>query len=529
MYVSHIIMCYVSMNTDYHTTYGICHICDDVWSHITKGCAKAHDNAKPFKEYICKKCSKSNDDKREDNEVRLDIECHTRLDNLNEDEDPQLFTTMFDEIQQNTDVRDIIKECFGINMSQRTEFNRSVEAFDWFNRTLGYCNWNKNANLMKFQHPIKPVGLRTDNQYTEFKITYNDFMSLVKKDPLTPGAIDFCLQCLNFYMYHSTSQRNSPKVLFGTTSDHKSLIPSEDDYPAIYEFLEEAPKDETTIAKKNCIEEMKDWVTDHDKEFVTTFLDYFLYHRKFIPEYMTILPVGNSHYVGVRVHLYPNARRPDGHTVMFCDLHQNSEITGLKYGTWFSKYFSLFHYQNRNTLMRNDINCKDIKDSMSTTNTLTEDTHFIPVDEQKVKGDWPLTDNSGIYHLMQCVERITGRTVLETNKMMNDKAFEKSRVTKFRLATASMVKQIYEELHGEQYMEMEEHIKLPALIEENDDGNGKERKIVLYSDNDIDKWEKIHWLFMKGHFTAIPGKHHANHVFEKYTYEQIKKKVFNVD
>ena len=161
---------------DIHTTYGVCEICNGKWSHITKACSKYHDNAKPYKHYICLVCAKSNEDKRDDNQVELDIQCHTRLNNLTDDEDPQLYTIMYDGLQTNMNIRDIIQQCLGIGITQAMDFQKRVQSYEWLSNTLGYCRWNKNANLMKFQHPIHPFGLRTDNQYTEFKPSQLSFL-----------------------------------------------------------------------------------------------------------------------------------------------------------------------------------------------------------------------------------------------------------------------------------------------------------------------------------------------------------------
>ena len=322
--------------------------------------------------------------------------------------------------EQSAKIKDLIQQAFELDITHEPRFKSMVDADEWFTKKLSYCY--QVDDLLQFQHPFKPsAGIRKSGLMYEIAFSMSDIQSIMWENNITPSAINFCLQCLNFYVDHTTSKLSAPKVIFGTIMDSIKVVPSKKEFPEIYTHLDVPLSDENNIAKKKCVKSMKEWYTNHDKGFLTLVMDSFTHQEKAMRLYTTIIPLRQLYYATLLVEFNPNNPYCCNHTVKTSDLFMLSKSEVQNVSAWYAKYFGLWTAENvkiTEGLERNDFDCNDVKVFLSEDNTHYEIDDKSSILAQK-RYDPPKTiefddpNNSGLYSLFQCVTDITGELVMK--------------------------------------------------------------------------------------------------------------------
>ena len=194
----------------------------------------------------------------------------------------------------------IIEEAFGINETKRRKFKDLKTAENSFIRKFLYVK-NK-ENIFEFHKPkslwkIGDEGSSTEDEIKiEFKITFDDIMSLIKKRPITTGVVDFAMDCFNFYTHHDVAKVDIPSHVFGKTDCLNKIVPSETNFPAIKKFYDTSITKLQQVEINNLSVILKEWFYASDKGFITRVLDKYDAKKLLINEFATIQKCPNGDY-----------------------------------------------------------------------------------------------------------------------------------------------------------------------------------------------------------------------------------------
>ena len=518
----------IQFPTDHHSECVKCSKCSKSWCVMFPLChtKKDYEN-QPL---LCLSCDKVKMAKRnkenEESDTEISIERFSKLskhDNLNRKIN---YTQSFDP-NTNNKIKDLIFNHIISETEVDTQFDSFDEAENWFTTRLAYCYNTK--NLLEFVHPFEETTTKKQDPIPN-QLSFNmyDVRSLLYASRPSINAINFCLQCLNFYTFYSTTARKAPEVIFGTVNDHKDMTPSKFSYPDIFEHLNVPESDELEIDTRNCRHAVMDWFSKNDKNFVTLMLDYLEAQKLRLKNYMTIVPTSASHFVVLRVDFNQRSNYCYSHSVTSSDLFNLTETEINNWKVWFAKYFGLIvanDVKQEYCLEKTDFDCHDVKKFLSSDyNTYNIDksssilAQTILVNPNVYKD----VNNSGLYCVLQCLGMINDSDPFSSEAWKK----ESNRglyLEDFRLSILSLMAEMYETINKKDYDKFEDHLIMNYKVPDTNDDDSE--KIVLKTQSEIRKWFNIHTLFRLGKFKYKKKNTNANSIFNIMSIKEINQMI----
>ena len=386
-------------------------------------------------------------------------------------------------------VKDICK-IIGSNLKlkasrQKPKWPSFEHAYDHVIRKFGFDYVSDNLLLLK--DPTNTAGYR--KEYIDdnlFSFNLRDAKSLVAKNKpaVTPNVINFVMQCLNFYIRHTSDQETVPSTCFGTINDVDVIVPDPNRFNDIYTHVKAPISSESSVDRENCVTDMERWFRRDDKGHLTRYLD--LCHSEFqlIKNYTTVVPLNKQYFV-VDVDIDIASSDPNDHKVTTYDYHNThtTEVTQIR--VWFAKYFGLYHMDFMD-LDRNDkkhYNCHDIKQHLdkegdpidcSSSGSMFPNSASTNVGEHKIKSD------AGLYAIMLCIEKVTGQKYI-SNAKFKDSNKRKEIFDDLRMRILQLMDDMYDAFNMMQYSQHLDHFCFAS-------GDINQYK-------HLNKWYMIHDLF----------------------------------
>ena len=479
-----------------------CVKCGLKWSVMAIKCRKDAEKI------VCNDCkSKSDQSSSEQSSTNLSDKPTSNLKRFNSHQDPnyQIYPTVSSDKEDT--IKTFIKNAFQIETEEADKFRDEEHAKRYFFTKLNYLP-DFSKNLFVFECPeqcpkLKETPFEHENM---FSVSFNDVCTLFGSKGISPGMVDFVIQCLNFYNCVGKGNDLVPSDILGPTSDLNRIIPSKENYNNLHQSFH-SRKTKNSLTDEQLTITLKDWYVNHDKGVLTSILDKFKAMGKKLDHYVSILQLTTGAYTVYRTHIGSSLKESKIATYDYTNEHATETQMNV---VWLAKFFGLYVKESSNVNFEDaDFEGLDLVENLFNHNALidNEDASMLEIDAKSLTKRVTKSNDTGIYCLAHCLawstKTIFGSIIGETEKE------RKEYVKHFKLSVLKLIANIYEELHETNYQILSTHIMMK---------NGTVNK------TDLAKWRMIHDLFNKNVYRINVKKgNHANGIWKKNTYNQILK------
>ena len=258
----------------------------------------------------------------------------------------------------------IIQESFSIEEEATMKFQTLDEAEEYFVRKLSYARTAENIFMFEYPTSCETHQREVFCHEDMFILRFNDILSLLHNNPISPKVIDFVMQCFNMYTHNNMGNEIVPSIICGSSNDIKSIVPSESFYAPIWDYYNSSMAAKTSItATFNLSYFLKHWFVKDDKGFLTNVLDKYNNNGFLVDKYATIHQLEDGTYVYFYVKFHEKIIAAFASTVTTMDVTNTHKSVMEISSAWFSKFFGLYNKDTMNTLefIDDDFNGIDVK------------------------------------------------------------------------------------------------------------------------------------------------------------------------
>ena len=416
-----------------------------------------------------------------------DITRSTNLKNLSDDDSPINYVSKCPE-NQISNICNLIAVNLKLKASrQKPKWNSLEGAFEDVVKRFGFDYGSD--NLIFLRDPSNEAGLRKEyDDENLFSFNLRDAKSLVAKNrpPITSNVINFVMQCLNFYIFHTNDQDTVPSICFGRVDDVNGIVPDSNSYNNIHTHVNTPISSESSVDKQNCIRDMKHWFRSDDKGHLTRYLDNYHSKCQLIKNYTTVVPL-NKQYFLVDVEFDIASSDPHDHKVTTSDFYNThpTEVTQVR--VWFAKYFGLYHmdFCDKDRDNNEHFDCHDVKqylDKEGDTIKKNSSDSIFPNSAEEDIIQHRVNSDAGLYAIMLCIQKITGQPYMSDANFKDNKK-RKDEFTDLRIRIVHLMDEIFDAFNMMLYVKHIEHF----CFTEGD----------IHDYKHMNKWYMIHDLFRK--------------------------------
>ena len=185
-------------------------------------------------------------------------------------------------------IKDFIKNVFQIETEEADKFRDVEHAKRYFFTKFNYLP-NFAMNLFIFKSPEHCPKLKGTPfvQKNMISVSFNDVCSLFGSKDVSPGIVNFVIQCLNFYNYVGKGNDLVSSHILGSAYNLDKVILSKQNYNQLHEYFH-SRKNQDSLMNEQLILTLKHWYVKHDKGILTSILDKYKAMRKKLDHYVSI-------------------------------------------------------------------------------------------------------------------------------------------------------------------------------------------------------------------------------------------------
>ena len=190
-------------------------------------------------------------------------------------------------------------------------------------------------------------------------LSLQSVLHLIMRDHTSPkserysiptDAIDFLFHCCNHLSLYDPENVDTPRVIYGHSTDIDMLIPSQETYTkGLHQFFsmyKNKNKTPTVQEEQLASGAIKEWYQETTSCQLQKMLDYFSGQNQKFREYASVIHVNPNHYITIHVTPKNNATQKYPGTINIHDIFNEENFVEDTYtlcGMWISKFFALYY------------------------------------------------------------------------------------------------------------------------------------------------------------------------------------------
>ena len=391
-------------------------------------------------------------------------------------------------------------------------FSSYIEAKNWFTKKFIYQN-KVNHNFFKFFVPavcknqLKIVPFSAE---PTFNCSLSDVETILGNKAINSNVLDFIFDCLKFYSTSNIRDDEMPKTIFVTTDVVNLIVPSKKTYFKLWEYFNEKHHKDT-LDSEELSNYLKHWYSRHNKEMFTKILDKYTSMNLQMANMMFRINLSQGKHALLHVKIPEGANKPQDCTIVGID-YSDSHYQEIKYAcVWFSKFIGLYMKEvNLNDFIPTDFDSADIEFCLKVPEDkydFLEDVSMAYIEMFEPSQTTDKLNDLDLFNLLHCLAVETGR--VDPKKFLPKNQEDLSLYLKnIRLVMLKLIANLFEDIHGEDYNKIIDHIQLI-------DGDKTNM-------NKVKMFKHIHFLCNNREYqVSLKEGLHANQYMNEYTLKQV--------